>query len=182
MLNMLKNNTRRYPVKKEEGFTLIELMIVVVIIGILAAIAIPIFANQQEAAAFASTKSDVKSVSTMAVVHKTKTGKYPRTCDEWKTVIPVDWKSASTGAIGVRTSSDGMNLWVESQPNTIVGMAAEKKEANTAIYDSARTGGVMSMEAFVVKYSIPSGTRPVIASGYTVTGFHVVNIGTCWPW
>ena len=45
-------------------FTLIELLIVVVIIGILAAIAIPKFANTKQKAILASMKTDLKNLVT----------------------------------------------------------------------------------------------------------------------
>ena len=54
---------RRGSMPRRQGFTLIELLIVVVIIGILAAIAIPKFANTKGKAIVASMKSDLRNLA-----------------------------------------------------------------------------------------------------------------------
>jgi type II secretion system protein G len=59
-----------------KGFTLIELLIVVVIIGILAAIAIPKFANTKQKAYIASMKSDLRNLVTAEEAYFADSVKY----------------------------------------------------------------------------------------------------------
>lgn len=72
MINLIKNDLRN-----EEGFTLIELLVVIVIIGVLAAIALPIFLNQQKAALDASVKSDIRNAALSLQTYYTKYKTFP---------------------------------------------------------------------------------------------------------
>ena len=70
----MRNTTRK-------GFTLIELLIVVVIIGILAAIAIPKFANTKSKAYKTAMISDLRNLVTAEEAFFSDSGKYSQTID-----------------------------------------------------------------------------------------------------
>lgn len=60
--------------KKDSGFSLVELLVVVLIIGILSAIAIPVFLNQQDQARTAALKSDLANAKLAMVTYGTGNG------------------------------------------------------------------------------------------------------------
>lgn len=74
----------------ESGFTLVELLVVILIIGVLSAIAIPMFLNQRKSANEAALKSDMHSLQLAMENCAIKNNPYPDIWINWggTTTIP----------------------------------------------------------------------------------------------
>ena len=90
--------------EKDQGFTLIELLVVIIIIGILAAIAIPIFLNQQKKGIDAGVKSDLKQV---ADIEETWHVDNPTYADATATTAWTDLKVTNDNQLDVALNKGG---------------------------------------------------------------------------
>ncbi len=109
---------------RRQGFTLIELLIVVVIIGILAAIAIPKFANTKEKAYVAQMKTDLRNLVNAEEAFFADSVKYTSTITQLK-------YKQSTG-VGTPTITVGAGFWTASVTHTAVTGKSCEIAVNTA--------------------------------------------------
>src|SRR5713226_1186191 len=98
-----------------KGFTLIELLIVVVIIGILAAIAIPKFANTKEKAYIASMKSDLRNLVTAEEAYFADSVKYSATIGAGGVIFT---QSTGNTAPTINTTADGWTANIKNVNTT----------------------------------------------------------------
>ena len=68
--------------RKQRGFTLIEIMVVVVIIGMLATLILPKVLGRQDEAFIAKAKSDIRAISSSIKLYKLDNFKYPTGLNE----------------------------------------------------------------------------------------------------
>jgi prepilin-type N-terminal cleavage/methylation domain-containing protein len=72
-------NTKRYTSLPSSGFTIVELLIVIVVIGILAAITIVAYNGVQDRANDTRRQSDISNVQTIVEKYAAENGTYPST-------------------------------------------------------------------------------------------------------
>jgi len=126
--------------RKEHGFTLIELMIVVAIIGILAALALPKFAQLVEKSREAATKGNMNAMrSSISIYYGDSEGIYPTYLETsplylfskfMEKIPPVKATHAGVG-IGTNESPSGTDVVHTSDESIVVTNIGWRYNSNT---------------------------------------------------
>ena len=129
MLNKLRRS-----MKNEKGFTLIELMIVVAIIGILAAIAIPNFLNYQKKAAQSEAKVNLGSIRTLQEAYAADHDTYATASNDAGLLATLGFQTKGTGrysyAVTAATATS-FDAIATGQTGSIVGDRWTMNEGGT---------------------------------------------------
>ena len=78
MMNLNHSERNRAVHSRRQGFTLVELLLVLVILGILAAIVLPRFTNRTKQAQIAATQTQIATFKTALDAYEVDNGYYPK--------------------------------------------------------------------------------------------------------
>ena len=127
--------------KKQSGFTLIELMVVIVIIGILVAIALPNFIGAQDRAKISSVKANMHTFQTIVETYGVDFGGvYPDTAANLKVEAIIDtstsayWKEFNNPFTGVSGPDLSYGTATADQDTTPIGLVWYSPAAGATQY------------------------------------------------
>jgi len=131
--------------KLSSGFTIVELLVVIVVIGILAAITIVSYTGISQKATAAALKSDLKNASTQLEMDKVTNGTYPAT------------KEAANNGRGLQTSPGTILDYVYVGGSDSYSLAATKSSTSYFITSTDKTPTIGSIVAAIGWEQITSG-------------------------
>ncbi len=156
---MLESIKQRLGRDDEQGFTLIELMVVVLIIAILLAIAIPTFLGARDSANARAAQSDLRNAATAEQTFWTNNQAWGTYGDMQGVENSLNWVSTTTVTKGnnvmvtADTANNGVELTAMGADNNcyteeiIDQPVSGKAPAGTFFYEAAATGSPLACSA-----------------------------------
>ncbi len=115
LMNPVRSAVRLAAVRAARGFTLIEIMVVITILGVLAALIVPRVVGRTDDARIAAAKADIATIMQALKVYRLDNGRYPTTEQGLQALItkpttepiPNNWKQT------LERSSTPLDPWGE---------------------------------------------------------------------